>query len=819
MSDGPSGARGEIFGEGVPAAFFPSGVSLGATWDRDILFKMGKLLAQEAKSKSASVILAPTICIHRHALGGRNFESFGEDPFVTGKLAVAHIQGVQSQGVGATLKHFVANDQETKRFHCNIVASQRALREVYLLPFQIAVREADPWCIMTAYNKVNGHHCDMSKQLQIDIARNEWGWDGVFVSDWGGTNSKVESINNGLDLEMPGPPSKRKFSEIEDDIASGVIESERINQSARRLLHLLEKTGRFDDSTDHGEICLNLPEQRLLLREAAAAGTVLLKNEGNALPILPSSGLKRIAILGANAKTIVAGGGGSSYIKAPYWTNIYDSLVEKFSKSSTHVVHEVGAKVNRYLPTPMLALTQNPESGKPGGLLEWYNTHDMTNGAVVAQTHVDDMYFMDFGNTPSAILQETNFAFKLTTILTPKTTGRHKLSLSSIGPAKLFVNGAEKVSQRGAFEDKANLFFTYGTDEKIVEMYMVGGTQYNVQIHCCSHDRQLRPEILHKMDPMEDKFQGFRLGFEEHNEDDLPSEAAAIAQTCDAAIVVVGRNKEWESEGSDIPIFELPGDQVRLIKETARVCKRTIVVVQAGTPVSMEEWIDDVQGVIYAWYQGQEMGNSLADVVCGDFNPCGKLPVTFPRRIQDCPAFSSFPGENCESVYSEDIFVGYKWFDLLGMPPLFPIGFGLSYTDFQTYSSTIDCTSFTGREILTMRTNVRNVGQTAGRYTVVAWTSQVSPSRLRRPVRQICGFAKSPSLEAGQECEVLVELDPHSFGVYDTELGCWVIDRNATFAILMGPTNLDTEVVGKIEVREEVRWLKGIGMDRQDSSM
>ncbi|OIW25728.1 hypothetical protein CONLIGDRAFT_708493 [Coniochaeta ligniaria NRRL 30616] len=325
--------------------------------------------------------------------------------------------------------------------------------------------------------------------------------------------------------------------------------------------------------------------------------------------------------------------------------------------------------------------------------------------------------------------------------------------------------------------------------------------EYEIHVDCRSHDRQLRPELLPLLDPMEDKFQGIRLGYEEWDPADLPAEAAQLASDSDAAIVVVGRDKEWETEGEDIPIFELPGDQVRLIQEVAAACKPTVVVVQAGTPVQMEPWIDSVQAVLYTWYQDQELGNAAAAVICGKVNPSGRLPMTFPRRIEDCPAFSSFPGEDAESYYSEGLFVGYRWWDLLGTMPQFPLGFGLSYNALRLVYTA-------GGTILTLTCHVSNTGGSdlAGRETVIAWFSQCPPTKLARPKKQICGSAKSKPLLPGEEEEVRIEVDFHAFGMFGTKKGAWVIPANTRFQILLGTTALDTEVAWVVDVPCEITW-------------
>ncbi|KXH32084.1 glycosylhydrolase family 3-6 [Colletotrichum nymphaeae SA-01] len=769
VSDGPSGARGEIFGENVPAAFLPCGASLGATWDIDLLREIGELLAEECKSKFASVSLAPTMCIHRHPLGGRNFDSFSEDPFLSGKLAAAHIRGMQSHGVGATPKHFVTNDQETKRFKVNVHVSPRALREVYLLPFQMAVREADPWCMMTAYNKVNGSYSDAFEELLTGIARNEWKWDGLFMSDWGGTTSTVESINNGLDLEMPGPPSWRSWEALKGPLEEGRINLQRVDESARRVLELLAKTRRFEDAVDGPEYCRDDPATKELLLRAAYSGITLLKNEHCALPLSPlREKLSKLAVIGPNARRIIAGGGGSSYIKAPYWTSVLGSVEQEFGQYGTKVLFHEGAKVNR-----------------------------------------DDLYFMSFGDVPTAVGRPVDFSFRVRACLKPLTSGIHQLLLASIGPAKLFIDTKEILQQSGAFEEKSTLFFTYGSGEVQAAMYMEAGHEYQVQIDCLSHDRQLDPLLASLMEPMEDKFQGFRFGYDECDATDLPTEAGNLAEECEAAIVVVGRDKEWETEGQDIPMFELPGDQVRLIHQVAAKCERTIVIVQAGSPVRMEPWVDEVQAVLYTWYQGQELGNAAAQVISGKINPSGRLPVTFPRDIKDCPAYSSFPGEQNETYYSEGLFVGYRWWDLTGVTPQYPIGFGLSYNSFSMHAGAISSNVLTRDCPLVANVLVKNTGgfDVSGTETVILWSRKASTRRLVMPEKQICGFAKSSHLKSGEEQLLQVEIDAYSLGVFDPIQKGWVIDAGSEFDILVGKDALSSKIAWQIEVPQEIKWI------------
>ncbi|KAH9242558.1 glycoside hydrolase family 3 protein [Colletotrichum gloeosporioides 23] len=692
VSDGPSGARGEIFGEGVPAAFLPPGVSLGATWDVELLRQMGELLAEETKSKSASVLLSPTICLHRNPLGGRNFEAYSEDPFLTGRLGTALVNGLQSRGIGEV------------------------------------------------------------------------------------------SMNT-------------------------------IDDSVRRLLRLLEKAGRFEDPSDHQEICLNTPEQSLKLRHAARSGIVMLKNENQSLPLRPSENIRKVAIVGPNAKRVVAGGGGSAYIKAPYWTSVFDSLSAKFDNEKTTIAHAIGAKVNRYLPTASSHICRDPDTDQGGGAVDWFVGHDHTSkpncGLTVSLS--DDLYYISFGDSPPEITAETNFCYRVRTILIPKTSGIHRLSLASIGKAAFFINDEEVATEAGDLNESATLFFTYGSNETVFSKELVAGREYSVRIEGHSHDRQLDADLIPRMRPMEDKFQGVRFGYEEHDETDLPTEAADVCNGCDAAVVVVGRDKEWETEGQEIPHWELPGDQTKLIEEVSRVCPRTIVIIQAGTPVKMDPWIHKVDSVLYTWYQGQELGNAAADVICGDSNPSGRLPVTFPRSIEHAPGVAApqEPGADTSCLYAEGIHAGHRWWDFLGISPLFPLGFGLSYSVFEISEAKLSDQTLKLGDAAKVLCRVTNLGgnELPGRHTVLAFFSATSNKRLSRPKKQLCGFEKTPEIGTGESCFVKVPIDLYEFGAFDPESKRWAIDAGSTFKIFVGPNAADLIPVGEVTVDNEISWV------------
>jgi beta-glucosidase len=416
---------------------------------------------------------------------------------------------------------------------------------------------------------------------------------------------------------------------------------------------------------------------------------------------------------------------------------------------------------------------------------------------------------MGFGDVPPEIGRLTGYSFRARTVLTPKTSGTHKISLAAIGPAKLYLDDELILEQDGDFDKKGPLFFTYGSDEVVTTRNMVAGLSYDFRIEYHSHDRQLQDGLKHLIEPMEDKFQGFRLGYEEVNPSDLPLEAAEIAKRCDAAVIVVGRDKEWETESQDIPCFELPGEQVRLIQQVSTCCKRVIVVVQAGTPVLMDPWIDQADAVLYTWYQGQELGNAVLDIISGQINPSGRLPVTFPRRLEDCPAFSSFPGELLESTYSEGLYIGYRWWDLVGSKPQFPIGFGLSFNSFRLQPESVTSTTLSLTDRVEFSVLVENIGgsDVPGRETVVVWFSQDLSQRLARPVKQICGFSKSSPLNPGEKEVVKIKTDAYAFGMFDPSQGRWVIDAGSSFTVLVGRNAQDATPAWQLEAKEEITWI------------
>ncbi|CAH0028948.1 unnamed protein product [Clonostachys rhizophaga] len=794
-SDGPVGVRGGIFTDGVKAASLPTGVSIAATWDNDVVRDLCKVLIDEAKSKEVDVLLGPTVCIPRTPLGGRNFEAYSEDPFLTGKLAGTYINSIQAAGIGACIKHFVANDQETRRFFIDEKIPDRALREIHLQPFQIAIRDSNPWSLMTAYNRVNGDFCSASDFLLQDVLRGEWGWDGLAMSDWFGTNSIVPSIKAGLDLEMPGPV-RRRGQHLLDAYKKGLFDESFLNDSVSRLLGLLERTGKskIPDWKEGKEKATDLPEHRAILRKAGAEGIVLLKNSANILP-LESLDNKTIAIIGPNAARSVATGGGSSNLEPHYRTTPYESLRTELSqkfptaKLQTHAAFPA----HRYLPLLDPAVMKNPSTGANGFLLSfWRNMEHEGEPFMVENRPSSNLVCYD--GLPPELTTGTRYSYRGRCIVTPKTTGLHQFSLSSCGPGKLILDGKVIVDiERHWWSPKSALFMSYGSPEERVEVQMEAGREYELVLESIS--REPKPYDIDYMAMLEreEVQDGGRIGFLE-NQGDLDKffqEAVDMAGASDVAIVVVGKDHEWETETSDMVSMNLPARSDELISAVSKVNPNTIVVNQTGSPIAMP-WESQVSTIIQAWYQGQEQGNCLADVLLGSVNPSGKLPITFPRRLEDTPPYDNYPGENDVVHYGEGIYAGYRYYDHRKIEPLFPFGAGLSYTTFEYSNIRIkgEVLGLDGK--IEVKVDVTNTGSRDGKEVVQFYVSQTE-SRLGRPSRELKGYDKV-FLKAGETCTATTVLDKVSVSYWDDSVNKWVIDADAEFCVTAAKSSRDRGV-------------------------
>lgn len=726
---------------------------------------MGEALAEEARHKNAQCVLGPTVCMHRHPLGGRNFESFSEDPFLTGKLSSQVIQGLQSKGVSATIKHFVANEQETQRTTVDENISERALREIYLRPFEIAVKEARPWAVMTAYNLVNGTHCDAHPWLLQDVLRGEWGWEGLVMSDWGGTNSVADALNVGLDLEMPGPPRIRKLPIVLEAIKKGEVSENVIDDRARSVLEWAYKLKGLEGSNKPNNVGDN-PEHRALIRNGGARGMVLLKNDG-ILPLTKEKVKgKKIALIGF-AKDAMAHGGGSASVNAYYkvtpWEGLHSALGD-----STFFSFSKGAHRERLLPP--------------------INKDDTTVGTVVGldgQPGFSRLLFKDGETEPtdkkhsypksaySPLGSNESFwrALEIVGDFEPSETGTHYIACSGLGPTKVWVDDELVFEQKGNCSDPMGSLFLAAPEPEIKHPFSKGKT-YRLRIRS-------DPPVKIGLEILEGR-SGVRVGFslESDHDADLEGEAVKVASEADMAIVFTGHDPQWETEGRDQDSFDLPRKQNSLVTAVAAVNKNTIVVNSTGVAISMP-WIEQVKGVVQAWFAGQECGNSIADVLTGAINPEGRLPVTFPKAIEDTPAHGHFPGDYVDGKlkveYAEGVFVGYRHFDRVSREKVsFPFGFGLSYTKFE-YSHMHVIKDSRQSDSFSVHLNVTNAGQVAGGTLVQIYAGRSKKSD-QHPAKSLVAFQKV-RLEPGQKTDVQLSVVARDFSFFDERKRQWVVEE------------------------------------------
>ncbi|MGB9738685.1 MAG: glycoside hydrolase family 3 C-terminal domain-containing protein [Chloroflexus sp.] len=772
VTDGPNGARG-VSRNGIhTSACFPIGVAMGATWNPALVRQIGEALAEETKDKGAHILLAPTVNIHRSPLAGRNFECFSEDPYLTGVMAAAYITGLQSRGVGACIKHFVCNDSEFERFSISSDVGERPLREIYLRPFEMAIKQAKPWSIMSAYNRINGVWASENRRLLLEILKGEWQFDGLVMSDWYGTYS-ARATHNGLDLEMPGPARWLNREHVLAALERGDLREADLDDKVRRLLRTIERVGGFANPTPAIEQANDRPEHRTLIRRAGVESIVLLKNNERVLPLNPAQG-QTIAVIGANAHWAAIMGGGSSEVAPHYVVTPLQGIRARAGEQCV-VDYAIGTPIFRRLPNIDPAWVRIPASDRPGVQLDYYTDLDF-GGEPVRTDYLTTLEASWFGDRIE-YLNLTTFAAKLSCDLLPPHTGHYHIGLSCVGQARVWLEG-ELVLDRWEKE------------------LMDGNEQRQMVTLETGHRHRLVVEFRW---PTPGNWRAVQVGLWPEREDDPIAEAVELAARSHVAIVFAGLTKEWESEGFDRIDMELPGCQNELIRRVAAVNPRTIVVLNAGSPVHMP-WIDEVAAVIQAWYGGQEAGNAIADVLFGDADPGGRLPTTFPKRLADNPAYINYPGENGHVLYGEGLFVGYRYYDRKGIEPLFPFGFGLSYTEFSYDRLHLSAPTMRPDETITVSVDVTNIGDRPGMEVVQLYIHD-QVARLVRPDKELKSFAKV-TLQPGETTTVTFTIDQQALSYYDPAVPGWVAEPGI-FTVLVGRSVVDIRLKASFELVAE----------------
>ena len=738
MADAGQGVRGGMDNTQGPATAFPSGVAMAASWNRDLVSRIGKAIGDEALNKGggSQVLLGPAVNIHRSPLGGRNGEYFSEDPFLSAQMGVFYIQGMQSTGCAACVKHFVANNEEVDRFDVNVSVSERALREIYLPSFEAAVKDGHVWTLMTSYNKISGLYASANPYLVTDILKRGWNFDGMVMSDWGGVHETAAVINAGNDLEMPGR-GFLKPENVKRDLQSGAISQATIDSNVRRIVRTIIRVGLLDTPRKRDAGIVNSPAHQKLARQAASEGIVLLKNEKNALP-LDDKKIKSVAVIGYAAADPQIGAGGSPDVQPFYKVTPLDGI-KKRAGSKITVEYVNGTESNEPIPASVFTL---PDGSASGLKAEYFNNRNLEG--TPANVRTDKQIQFRWNDAPAPGLGRDNWSVRWTSKLKVSKTGRYPVSLYADDGCRLFLDGKQVINgwnEGGETARTASLDLEAGkTYDLRVEYFQAGG---------------LAVARLNWTLPGTVRF----------------GDVVALAKKSDVAVVCIGTKNE-EGEGHDRPSMDLPGEQVALIEAVAAVNKRTIVVLNNGTPVMLSPWVGKVPALVETWFPGQEGGSALADVLFGDTNPSGKLPDTFAASREDYPDFGNFPGVKNEVNYAEGIYVGYRHFDKKNIAPIFPFGHGLSYTTFAYGKISVSAPDAGGTRTATM--TVKNTGKRTGAEVAQLYVSEQAP-QIDRPVRELKGFQKVV-LAPGETKTVTFALPFRAFAYCDVPGKQWKAD-------------------------------------------
>jgi beta-glucosidase len=756
-SDGPAGVRGVIKDERSPSTSLPCPSALGATWDPELVRELAAALGREARGKAVDVLLAPTINLMRTPLGGRGFECFAEDPVLTAELAVAYVQGVQSAGVAATIKHFVGNDSETQRWTYDARIAEHVLRELYLIPFEAAVR-GGALAVMAAYSGVNGASMTANEPLLRGVLKGEWGFDGVVMSDWHAARQTVGTALAGLDLVMPGPDGPWG-DQLARAVADGRVSEELLDDKVLRLLRLARRVGALVDAASHvtgshtaagHATAEGGPVAPELLRRAAAASFVLLRNEAAVLP-LDLAGLSRVTVAGPNAFWPTIQGGGSAGVMPAGWSAPADAIRDALA-GRVAVQTAVGCQTWESVPAPPPGSLRDPVTGEPGVRQEFRDSA----GALLDGEHRESASLTWWDSVPAEIGWGKSGRIVLLASFTAAQSGPHLIGASGIGALTVWLDGEIVIQEETRVPDDPVEAMTRPGEVR-TQAWLEAGTPVAFRL-------ELWPAAA-GAGPL-----GVRLGIvPAADEDALLDEAVAAAAGSDAAVVVVGSAELTESEGFDRSTLALPGRQDELIARIAAVSPRTIVVVNSGMPVLMP-WAEAVQGIIYAWLPGQAMGEALADVLLGAAEPGGRLPVTLPAAEADCPVLEAVPEADGTLRYAEGLLIGYRGYDASGVAPRYPFGHGLGYTTW-AYESLDGAGDLAAGRDLDLTVRVRNTGPRAGREVVQAYVA-APPGEPGRPVRVLAAFGSAVAGPGGV-AEVALRLPARAFARWDETAGGW----------------------------------------------
>jgi len=757
MSDGPMG----VHDYGLTTAY-PAGIALAASWDVDLALRFGTAMGQDARARGVHFILGPGMNIYRAPMNGRNFEYFGEDPFLAARMAVSVIRGIQGQRVIATAKHFAGNNSEFARMTLSSDIDERTLREIYLPAFEASVKEANVGAVMDAYNLVNGSYMTQNNHLNNEILKKEWGFDGILMSDWGATHDGIAAANGGLDLEMPSPSFMNRDALL-PALREGKISVSIIDDKVRRILRKAIEFGFFDQAQTDIALPTYSQEGRQAALEVARGSMVLLKNSGNLLP-LDENKVKTIAVMGPDAYPAVISGGGSAETKPFNSVSCLEGISNRLG-TKVKVLYAVDVPpLDEVFENSEFVTAPNGEVGLKG---EYFSNEELKGAPALVRT--DKHVHFDWGEGSFAAGEPVDhFAVRWTGYFVPKESGDYKFYTSADDGVRLYVG------DEIAIDDWLPHSQTLDTASRHLE----AGQAYKIR--------------LEYFESVGSAIVGFGVTRAEAY---IGRETKPLAAKADAVVICAGFDPKTEGEGFD-RTFELPGGQDELIRQMTAVNKNVIVVLTAGGNVDMTRWIENVPAVIHTWYPGQEGGTALAQILFGDYSPSGKLPASFERSWEDNPTFHSYyPANGGNRVsYSEGVFVGYRHFDRSETKPLFAFGYGLSYTTF-TYSN-LSVTPQTGNanEPVSVSFDVRNTGRRTAAEIAELYVGD-SHASVPRPVKELKGFAKV-SLKPGETRRVTLTLSRRAFSFYDTAKKDWSAEPG-DFTILVGASSDKIQLKGK----------------------
>lgn len=794
MSDGPVGVRGP---DGGTSAMFPAPSALAATWDLGLAARSGALFAAEARRHGVDVVLAPQVNLQRTPVGGRHFECYSEDPHLTAEIAVALVGAAQEQGVGMCVKHYVANDSETERTRYLARLDERTLREAYLAPFERLVRDVGPWSVMGAYNGADtggvAARLLEHRPLVVDLLKEEWGYDGLFVSDWVATQSVAPAVRGGLDLQMPGPDGPWGDGLLAA-VRSGEVAESELDDKVLRLLRLAARTGRLpspdDNSLAVGAGIASPPGQEAItstatsaefLRELAARSVVVLKDDAGLVPLAGDRTRPlRVALLGPAAVEPFFQGGGSSFVHPDRLTYPADELRAALPQGS-EVTLLAGARALHNPPELDVDRCTDPVTGEPGlhvsllaadgSTLEEYTAHEWTGWLHDVRPDADTV--------------------RLRTRVRLDEPGAHELGVGTVGVHRVRVDDAQVAA--GDTRVDEDIVLSSGHNHPIAELVTARGTAVvdaTLQVvHAVGYGHFVRAALVHRLPGPS-------------AEDEL-ARAVEAAAAADVAIVLVGTTAEVESEGYDRPDLDLPGNQDELVRRVVAANPRTVVVVNAGAPVLLP-WLDEVPTVLWGWLPGQEAGTALADVLTGATEPSGRLPWTLPARFEDVPVPHARPVDGVVD-YVEGTDVGYRAWErrLEAGPdapaPAAPFGHGLGWTTWEYEDAVLAWgEAHDAPATLTVYVTVRNTGRRAGREVVQVYV-EAPDGGPDRPVRWLGGFATA-DVPAMGSATVRVPVPARALQVWDPQAKGWTTPPG-TYRLRTGRSVADLRLTNELTVR------------------